>query len=641
MSAIDKPKGFGYYNIIDEIGKGGMGTVFSALDTKLKRKVAIKHLDLNSSENKDNSVYLFKREAIAIAKLNHPNIVNIYDIGQEEDGNYYIVMELIEGKPLSTVVKLHSLSPETYITIAIQICDALSYIHENDVIHRDIKPENIIISSKGNAKLTDFGVAKFDEDEWEKEVHTSFVGTLIYMSPEQLHDSDNVDQRSDVYSFAATLYELLTGVPPFYSDEPRNLILKILSEEPKAPSKINKNLSESLDRVMLKALAKNREERYSNADEFSNALSNIPEYKRYLEKNNSQSKSNKQNIFESNNTVKEPEPNLPLPDLQWLEQLDFLIKDADNSNDKDSFFIQSLVRAIPEINNNEYRNLIKTFKTFGNIHETISFLSLFEGGKSIRHALETNNDKSFFYKITEYTNKNLLPKKVLEIINSLNFNVNYTPELAALLEVLKKFKEPNDVIALLELINNVKSLKAMITEKYSMDKLDYIFSILYECNKKDIVNIKCSKPLGKSENIFIGDMLVAFSYITQSQLNLAVKEKESNAIKSVIKEGEADNDRIGEMLVKLGFLDNDKLFNVLKLQPWYKGFFLKPTSIPSSLKVESEQTASKPNPVKTEPEPVAIKQAPVKMEDDPSVIKPTPKKSESDSDPLSSWKFKM
>jgi serine/threonine protein kinase len=191
------------YTIIEQIGIGGMGTVYSAFDNKLKRKVAIKHLNLLDKENKENLIYLFKREAIAIAKLNHSNIVNVYDIGQEDENNYYIVMELIEGQSLSSVFKSRDLSNELYIGIAIQICDALSYIHENDVIHRDIKPENILLSSKGLAKLTDFGVAKFDED-WEKEISTSFVGTLIYMSPEQLKDSDDIDGRADLYSFAVT-----------------------------------------------------------------------------------------------------------------------------------------------------------------------------------------------------------------------------------------------------------------------------------------------------------------------------------------------------------------------------------------------------------------------------------------------------
>lgn len=565
------------YTIIEQIGIGGMGTVYSAFDNKLKRKVAIKHLNLLDKENKENLIYLFKREAIAIAKLNHSNIVNVYDIGQEDENNYYIVMELIEGQSLSSVFKSRDLSNELYIGIAIQICDALSYIHENDVIHRDIKPENILLSSKGLAKLTDFGVAKFDED-WEKEISTSFVGTLIYMSPEQLKDSDDIDGRADLYSFAVTLYELLTGVPPFYSEDPRNLILKIMGDIPKPPSSIVNSIPKSLDDIILKALAKNRDERYKTGSEFSNALINIPEYREYFEANNSKFKSknniNVSNLKEKTNIVKK-EIELPVVNLKWLDKLDFLMNDTQTKKDKKSFFVESLDIVFPQINNNEYRVLIETIKSFSDINEGINFLYLFEGNKNFKEVLENSMGNNFFNKIIEYTDKKLFSEGILDVINNLSFKIEYQTELNSLLNVLKKIKCPQEVINFLDIIDNKKSISTIVYEQYSIDRLDYVFDMLYECNKNNIIQLKTEKILEKTNSIFIGDMLVAFSYITQSQLNLAVKEKETDALTSVINDKDPNNERIGEILVKIGFLDNDKLFSVLKYQPWYKSFFLK------------------------------------------------------------------
>jgi eukaryotic-like serine/threonine-protein kinase len=227
----------GNFVLIKELGRGCSGIVYLALDTKLKRYVAIKQLTLDSSlpeYDKQETIYNFKREAIAIAGLHHENIVNVYDIA-EEDNKYFIIMEFIEGIALSKIINLNALPLEMAINIAIQICDALSYIHSKGIIHRDIKPENIIFLGQGLAKLLDFGFAKltnfgsakFSEDS--EFAPGGLIGTILYMSPEQLQNSDNVDERADIYSLAVSLYEILTGTLPFYGESLSEVVMKILT----------------------------------------------------------------------------------------------------------------------------------------------------------------------------------------------------------------------------------------------------------------------------------------------------------------------------------------------------------------------------------------------------------------------------
>lgn len=267
------------YKLERQIGSGGMGIVFLATDKRLERKVAIKVLKL-SENNQDSGVTQdevlerFLREARAVAKLSHPNIVNIFDIGNEEDV-YYMVMEYVDGFVLSDIVnERDKLDYKAIVNIIMQVCTALDFAHENGIIHRDIKPANIIVSKKGIAKLMDFGIATLNntKESYKLTQAGSILGSIMYISPEQLNDSSNVTPQSDIYSLGITLYELLTGELPFMSDSISQIVLRILSEMPDRPSKLNNNIPEELDEVIFKSLSKNISQRYSNAMSFANDL---------------------------------------------------------------------------------------------------------------------------------------------------------------------------------------------------------------------------------------------------------------------------------------------------------------------------------------------------------------------------------
>lgn len=249
------------YEIEKELGRGGMGAVYLATDKRLDRKVAIKVLSLSSSNTDaatlDEVIKRFQREAKAIAKLNHPNIVSIFDIGDEDDC-YYMVMELLEGDSLAKIIKEQKrYSPAMAANIGIQVCSALDYAHEHGVIHRDIKPENIMLSKKGIAKLTDFGIAQLSQDGNGKLTQAgSMLGSVMYVSPKQLHNAATVDKRADIYSLGMTLYEMLSGVLPFDGNSVTEIFMKILSEKPKSLTSIHSDIPQGLIRLLQSLLLK-------------------------------------------------------------------------------------------------------------------------------------------------------------------------------------------------------------------------------------------------------------------------------------------------------------------------------------------------------------------------------------------------
>ena len=259
-------KTISHYKILKKLGAGGMGEVYLAEDTELDRKVALKFLPPQYTEDPEINAR-FKREAKAAAALNHPNIITIHEIGEHE-GKAFIAMEYVEGQSLRNFVGAHCSVPlrmNEIIDIASQICEGLSEAHQAGIVHRDIKPDNILIDAKGRVKIADFGLAKARGRTKLTEEGTTF-GTLNYMSPEQL-DAADVDHRSDIWSFGVVLYEMITGQTPFAGDYDAAVSYAIMQEEPEPLARYKTGVSEGLQRIVDKALDKDKETRYQHVDD--------------------------------------------------------------------------------------------------------------------------------------------------------------------------------------------------------------------------------------------------------------------------------------------------------------------------------------------------------------------------------------
>jgi serine/threonine-protein kinase len=221
-------KTISHYKITEKLGQGGMGEVYLAQDTKLKRQVAIKFLPEHLTKEKEN-VERFEREAEAAAALNHPNIITIHEISEHDD-QIFIVMEYVDGKSLRELITDEQpLHHEKVTDIILQICEGLIKAHQADIVHRDIKPENILIDSDNRVKILDFGLAKL-KGVSKLTKDTSTLGTIYYMSPEHLQGK-KVDHKSDIWSFGIVMYELLTGEPPFSGDYEQAVSYAILNEK--------------------------------------------------------------------------------------------------------------------------------------------------------------------------------------------------------------------------------------------------------------------------------------------------------------------------------------------------------------------------------------------------------------------------
>jgi serine/threonine-protein kinase len=261
----------GRYRIQRKLGAGGMADVYLAEDQELGRRVAIKILN-GRHANDDQFIERFRREAKNAAALNHPSIVSIYDRGEAED-TYYIAMEFLDGRTLKELIVGRGAAP---INVAIeygrQILSALRFAHRHGIVHRDIKPHNVLVDAEGRVKVTDFGIARAGTSQMTET--GSIVGTAQYLSPEQARGGE-VDPRSDLYSLGVVLYELLTGKTPFDGETPVEIAMKHLSNAPKPPSKLRPEVPPELDKVVLRALAKNPDERYQSADEMEADLERV------------------------------------------------------------------------------------------------------------------------------------------------------------------------------------------------------------------------------------------------------------------------------------------------------------------------------------------------------------------------------
>jgi serine/threonine protein kinase len=269
-------KTISHYKILDKLGEGGMGVVYKAKDIKLDRVVAIKflpqHLTTESVEKER-----FVHEAKAASALSHTNVTTIHEI-DEFEGQTFIVMEYCEGKTLRQIVEKETLSIKKVLDIAIQICEGLTIAHEKGIVHRDIKSDNIMLTPRGQVKIMDFGLAKLKGATKLTQSRTT-LGTASYMSPEQAQ-REEVDHRSDIFSFGVVLYELLTGQLPFQGDHEAAVLQAIINEEPLPVARFNNKVSAKLQDVVDKALGKEKEERYQHIDD---VLADLRREKKSLE----------------------------------------------------------------------------------------------------------------------------------------------------------------------------------------------------------------------------------------------------------------------------------------------------------------------------------------------------------------------
>ncbi|WP_276308556.1 Stk1 family PASTA domain-containing Ser/Thr kinase [Thermoflavimicrobium daqui] len=251
----------GRYEVISRIGGGGMAVVYKARDILLNRFVAIKILS-ESLSNDSEFIRRFSREAQAAASLSHPNVVNVYDVGR--DGYiHYIVMELVEGPTLKDyVLERGPLPVEEAARIAIQICDGLAHAHDNQIVHRDVKPHNILLHRNGQAKVTDFGIARAASSSTITQ-QGSVMGSVHYFSPEQARGGQ-IGEKSDIYSLGVVLYEMLTGELPFDGDSAVSIAIKHLQEEPLDPRQVNPNVPDHMATIILRAMHKDPNMRYTS-----------------------------------------------------------------------------------------------------------------------------------------------------------------------------------------------------------------------------------------------------------------------------------------------------------------------------------------------------------------------------------------
>ncbi len=526
------------YDIVKELGRGGMGAVFLANDKRLKRQVAIKVLKLPagiSADVEEDTINNFKREAVAIANLAHNNIVCVYDIGNK-DRLHYIVMELIDGVPLSKLLKAqgHPFTLETALKISEELCDALIYTHKNKVIHRDIKPENIIYTAKGISKLTDFGIAKFigDENLHVTEQPGAIKGTILYISPEQLQTPELVDARSDMYSYAVSLYELLTGRLPFEGESPREVIMKILTEEPIAPSKINKELLPHIDQVLLKAMSKEPSKRYDDIAEFRDELKSIGEFRaRYSFQPRKQTDKKEEKYYYSQIAIESFEDitkySKMLPDSgqqRLLYEIEMLFSKYLEEY-KEQLDHEAPNKTSPYNSNTEEIKI-----------ENVSFESHIDTENIGSH--ESGFVESFNYVIPKIQSGGM--------------------------ESLKSMSVPMELIIFLGKINNVSTFKQILDSSYNEDKINEVFNLLYNSVQKNLLTLEI-KGLPQSP-ILIGDMMLVLRIVTKYQLdNILVRKRQL--------EGTPNAKLIGEMMLDAGYFTREKLLHVLRLQHWYRRLF--------------------------------------------------------------------
>jgi eukaryotic-like serine/threonine-protein kinase len=261
---------YGRYQIVKELGKGSMGVVYQAYDPQIDRSVAIKVLrqDRLTSEA---FIQRFLREAKAIGRLSHPNIVTVYDVG-EDQGTVYIAMEFLDGEPLHKIMEGKRFGLQEILHLGIQVAETLDYAHQKGIIHRDVKPGNIILQSSGQIKITDFGIAHIEDTSASMQTQSGeILGTPAYMSPEQVVGQP-IDGQSDLFSLGIILYELSSGKRPFGGENLTAIFHSITQTDPPEPAKINPDIPQNLSQIILKCLRKTPDKRFETGKALAAAL---------------------------------------------------------------------------------------------------------------------------------------------------------------------------------------------------------------------------------------------------------------------------------------------------------------------------------------------------------------------------------
>ena len=261
---------YGRYKIVKELGKGSMGVVYQAHDPQIDRLVVLKVLRQDRLTSED-FIHRFLKEAKAIGRLSHPNIVTVYDIGRDHE-TIYIAMEFLEGDSLSKVIKEKRLEMREIVNLGVQVAETLDYAHHRGIIHRDVKPSNILVKPSGQIILTDFGIAHIEDPSASfKTQDGEILGTPAYMSPEQVKGQP-VDGRSDLFSLGIILYELTTGMRPFGGENLTAIFNSITQNNPTDPAKINPGIPKSLSQIIMKCLEKMPDKRFETGKALAEAL---------------------------------------------------------------------------------------------------------------------------------------------------------------------------------------------------------------------------------------------------------------------------------------------------------------------------------------------------------------------------------
>ncbi|MEX1073625.1 MAG: serine/threonine-protein kinase, partial [Burkholderiales bacterium] len=271
--AKKKDNRIGRYRILDELGRGAMGVVYRAEDPSLDRVVALKTISLGDADERKSYEKRFMLEAKAAGKLTHPNIVTIFDYGEQEE-IAYMAMELLEGQDLRSRIREGEIPALEAVEIALQVADGLGFAHEFGVVHRDIKPGNIMLLERGAVKIMDFGIARMRHADTSRTSTGMVLGTPRYMSPEQI-SGQPVDQRSDIFSLGTVLYEMLTQSTLFAGQDVNQIAHSVTSTEPAPPSRAHPELPQMLDFIVARALKKDPSVRYQDAYEMAADLRDV------------------------------------------------------------------------------------------------------------------------------------------------------------------------------------------------------------------------------------------------------------------------------------------------------------------------------------------------------------------------------